>query len=55
MTDTKKKKEHPLDPFKGMEFVGVFGLGVARYAYDYMDKPEKTKKKTSKDELDGLV
>jgi hypothetical protein len=39
-SDKKKKKK---DPFEGMNFVGVFGLPIARYAYDNADakKPKK--------------
>jgi hypothetical protein len=41
-----KKKSKKKDPFEGMEFVGVFGLPIARYAHDYMDEePEKKPKK----------
>jgi hypothetical protein len=42
----KKQKLKKKDPFEGMDFVGVFGLPIARYAHDYMD--EKPAKKNSK-------
>jgi hypothetical protein len=38
MCSEKKKKK---DPFEGMEFVGVFGLPLARYAYNAVEKPKK--------------
>jgi hypothetical protein len=46
----KKKKQKKKDPFEGMDFIGVFGLPIARYAYDVIDKEEK-KPKGKKDEL----
>jgi len=33
------------DPFEGMNFVGVFGLPLARYAYDAAEEPKKKSKK----------
>jgi hypothetical protein len=40
MTATKKPGKKK-DPFEGMHFVGVFGLPLARYAYDAVEKPKK--------------
>jgi len=48
-TTKKKKKPKKQDPFEGMDFIGVFGLPVARYAYKVIDKEEKKLKK--KDEI----
>jgi len=47
----KKKKEHPFDPFEGMHMVGVFGLPLARYAYDNAGVDDKKKK----NDYDGLI
>jgi hypothetical protein len=41
MPPEKKKSD---DPFEGMHFVGVFGLPIARYAYNFVDEPKKKKK-----------
>ena len=42
MAATKKPKKK--DPFEGMHFVGVFGLPLARYAYDATEEPKPKKK-----------
>lgn len=52
MGSEKKKPEKKKDPFEGMGFVGVFGLPLARYAYEHAEQAEKPKpKKTGKDEV----
>jgi len=41
---TTKKSGKKKDPFEGMHFVGVFGLPIARYAYDAVEEPKKKQK-----------
>lgn len=52
MGSEKKKPEKKKDPFEGMGFIGIFGLPLARYAYDAVGQTERLKpKKKMKDEV----
>ena len=42
------KKDDPKDPFEGLHFVGVYGLPLARYTYNFVDKFQKDEKKRGK-------
>jgi hypothetical protein len=44
------KKAKKKDPFEGMHFVGVFGLPLARYAYDAAEEPKKKKESKHNDD-----
>jgi hypothetical protein len=44
-----KKKPDKNDPFEGMGMGALFGLPLARYAYDVVDKEQKDLKKKKKE------